>query len=107
MEALLFVAVLMSAVDSASGGGGLRAGCVEGGGASVCEALGARTESGFGTTRFAEEPGLYFALACERGGRGACERAGAWAKKSYPEYESIETDVGCMLRDNGFACEEL
>jgi TPR repeat protein len=53
-----------------------------------------------------EEPGLYFAMACEAGRAGACARAAPWAQP-YGDYEVFELDVGCMIKRSAFACEEV
>src|SRR5580704_13131260 len=78
--------------------------CLEQGEAGRCQELGERLESGKLGVRYPEEPGLYFAVACEGGAKSACARADVWAKR-YDDYEMFETDVGCMLRNNAFACE--
>jgi hypothetical protein len=80
--------------------------CLGGSRADRCEQLGDRIARGGVRALYPEEAGLYFALACEEGVARACRRAGAWASL-YPDYEALETDVGCMLRDSGFACEEV
>lgn len=55
---------------------------------------------------FPEEPGLYWALACDGGDLDACARAQPWAKR-YGDYEVFELDAGCMIAANPFACEEV
>jgi hypothetical protein len=79
--------------------------CLEGAPAS-CDRLAERLERGDEARAFPEEPGLYFALACQGGVARACVRAQAWAAP-YADYEAFETDAGCMLQGNGFACEEV
>jgi TPR repeat protein len=71
-----------------------------------CDEVGDLLERGGIPRRFQEEPGLYFALACEEGLARSCRRAQAWAAR-YPGYEALEIDVGCMIRGSGFACEEV
>lgn len=71
-----------------------------------CDRLGNLLERQKVPRRYPEEPGLYFALACEEGVARSCGRAQPWAKR-YSDYEALETDVGCMLKDNAFACEEV
>jgi TPR repeat protein len=84
----------------------LRDACVRTSNAETCDKAGDLIERGDLRSRYPEEAGLYFALACERGVARSCRRAQPWAKR-YSDYESFETDVGCMLRRNGFACEEV
>jgi TPR repeat protein len=71
-----------------------------------CDKVGDLLERGDLPRRYPEEPGLYFALACEEGLARSCPRAQAWAAR-YPDYEALEIDVGCMIRGSGFACEEV
>ncbi len=71
-----------------------------------CDRLGDLLERDKVPRHYPEEPGLYFALACEEGVARSCRRAEPWARR-YSDYEALETDVGCMLKDNAFACEEL
>jgi TPR repeat protein len=84
----------------------LSAECVYASDGKACARFGAVLEQGTLPTRFAEEPGVYFAIGCEEGSPEACARAQAWAKH-YSDYEALESDVGCMLKNNAFACEEL
>jgi TPR repeat protein len=74
--------------------------------AESCEELGRRLERGELASHFPEEAGLYFAIGCEEGSSRSCGRAQVWAKR-YSDYETFEIDVGCMLRGNAFACEEV
>lgn len=109
--ALLLVALGASGLCSAAPAakpdrGALSAACLSQRAAKDCLALGDLLETGKVRSHFPEEPGLYFALGCERGEAAACERAQPWGKR-YPDYEELEGDAGCMLRDNGFACEEV
>ncbi len=71
-----------------------------------CDELGDLLERGEVRGRYPEEAGLYFAMACEGGLARSCRRAQPWAKR-YPDYEVFEIDVGCMLKHNAFACEEI
>jgi len=80
-----------------------QAACVAGAGAR-CEQVAHWLEDGDIARQFPEEPGLYFALACEAG--RACDHAASWAK-IYGDYEIFELDVGCMIKHSGFACEEV
>ncbi len=80
--------------------------CIQTSNAESCDQVGERLERGVLARRYPEEPGLYFALACEEGLSRSCGRAQAWAAR-YPGYEALEVDVGCMLRSSAFACEEL
>ncbi len=80
--------------------------CVRASNPGSCERLGDLLERGELRSRYPEEAGLYFALACEGGLRSACSRAQPWAKR-YSDYEAFEIDVGCMLKHDAFACEEL
>jgi len=80
--------------------------CVDASDRDACTRFGAVLEQGTLPTLFAEEPGVYFALGCEEGSLEACTRAATWAKR-YSDYEALESDVGCMLKNNAFACEEL
>jgi hypothetical protein len=80
--------------------------CLGGARPASCVALADGIERGAVAARFDEEAGLYLALACEQGAVDACRRAEPWAKR-YPDYEALETDVGCMLEGNAFACEEV
>jgi TPR repeat protein len=80
--------------------------CLAKGDSASCEWLANRLARGDEPRRFPEEAGLYFALACQGGVAGACSRAQAWAEP-YADYEAFETDAGCMLRGNAFACEEV
>jgi TPR repeat protein len=84
----------------------LSAACVDASDRDACVRFGAMLEQGAAPTLFAEEPGVYFALGCEAGSLEACARAQVWAKR-YSDYEALESDVGCMLKNNAFACEEL
>jgi TPR repeat protein len=84
----------------------LSAACVDASDGAACAHFGVVLERGALPTLFAEEPGVYFALGCEEGSPEACARAQAWAKR-YSDYEALESDVGCMLKSNAFACEEL
>ncbi len=84
----------------------LRDACVTNGDRASCEELGDALERGIAAPRFPEEAGLAFSEACEAGLATACARAQPWAK-SYGDYELFELDVGCMLHDNAFACEEV
>jgi TPR repeat protein len=84
----------------------LRAACLERSQAQACERLGEELERGDVAATLPEEPGLYLALACAGGRTGACERVQPWAQR-YTDYELLELDVGCVLRNNAFACEEL
>jgi hypothetical protein len=83
----------------------LRAACARSDGSS-CERLGDEIERGKFAPRFAEEAGLAFAAACQAGRGGACERAQRWSKR-YGDSELMEVDVGCMLEENAFACQEV
>jgi TPR repeat protein len=85
---------------------GLDDACVRSGSPESCETLGALIERGELRRAYPEEAGLYFGLACEGGRSSACSRAQPWAKR-YSDYEAFEVDVGCMLKHNAFACEEL
>jgi TPR repeat protein len=80
--------------------------CVRSLNSESCDRLGDMVERGHLAARYPEEAGLYFALACEGGLARSCRRAQAWATH-YSDYETLEIDVGCMLRRNGFACEEV
>jgi hypothetical protein len=80
--------------------------CLAKGEPASCDRLAERLERGDEALRFPEEPGLYFALACQGGVARACARAQTWAEP-YADYEAFETDAGCMLEGNGFACEEV
>jgi TPR repeat protein len=80
--------------------------CVRSSNSESCDRLGEMVERGRVVARYPEEAGLYFALACEGGLVRSCRRAQAWATH-YSDYETLEIDVGCMLRRNGFACEEV
>jgi hypothetical protein len=84
----------------------LESNCLTEGDAGACERIAESLENRERPLRFAEEPGLWFALACEGGLDRACTRAEPWSKR-YPDYEVLEIDAGCMLRDNAFACEEV
>jgi TPR repeat protein len=84
----------------------LSAACLEASDRAACARFGAVLERGTLPTLFAEEPGVYFALGCEEGSLDSCARAQEWAKR-YSDYEALESDVGCMLKNNAFACEEL
>ncbi|HWZ93240.1 MAG TPA: hypothetical protein VNW92_30480 [Polyangiaceae bacterium] len=84
----------------------LSAACLEASAREACTRFGAMLEQGKVPVLFPEEPGLYFALGCEEGSREACPRAQSWAKV-YSDYEALDSDVGCMLKNNAFACEEL
>ena len=80
--------------------------CIRTSDSRSCDTLGDRLERETMPRRYPEEPGLYFALACELGLARSCVRAQPWARR-YSDYEALETDVGCMLRGNAFACEEV
>jgi TPR repeat protein len=80
------------------------AACVAGASAARCEQVARWLEDGDVATRYPEEPGLYFAMACEAG--RACASAASWAR-IYGDYEVFELDVGCMVKHSGFACEEV
>jgi len=73
--------------------------------AESCDKLGTLLVRGDLDPTYREEPGLYFGLACEDGLLPSCDKAQPWAK-AYFDYEVFETDIGCMLRNNPFACEE-
>lgn len=92
--------------SSVPAAGLLREACLERSHAEACERLGDELERGEVAARFPEEPGLFLALACEKGRADACDRAQPWARR-YADYELLDLDVGCSLRANGFACEEL
>jgi TPR repeat protein len=80
-----------------------QAACVAGA-SERCEQVARWLDDGEVARQFPEEPGLYFAMACEAG--RACARAASWAK-IYGDYEVFELDVGCMIKHSGFACEEV
>jgi TPR repeat protein len=84
----------------------LESACLKANDAEACESIAEAFEQGARAPRFAEEAGLWFALGCEAGLPTACTRAAPWSKR-YPDYEVLEIDAGCMLRDNAFACEEV
>ncbi len=80
--------------------------CIGASSGQACARFGAKLEQGSLPTLSPEEPGLYFALGCEEGSAEACARAQSWAQH-YSDYEALDSDVGCMLKNNAFACEEL
>jgi TPR repeat protein len=80
--------------------------CLDAADGAACTRFGAMLEKGELQPLFPEEPGVYFALGCQEGAADACARAQAWAK-GYSDYEALDSDVGCMLKNNPFACEEL
>jgi TPR repeat protein len=84
----------------------LASACVRDKNAASCEELASALERGALPSRFPEEPGLYWSLACEAARTHACARAADWAKR-YSDYETMEVDAGCMLQSSGFACEEV
>ena len=80
--------------------------CLSKNSGAACEQLGRAIAKGELRERFPDEAGFYFALACQDGAATACPDAQPLAKR-YPDYEDLDVDVGCMLRDNGLACEEV
>jgi TPR repeat protein len=80
--------------------------CTQASNPESCRAVGDLLERDAAARRYPEEPGLYYALGCEEGDVRSCRSAQPWARR-YSDYEALETDVGCMLKDNGFACEEV
>ncbi len=103
VAAFLLALLVPSAAEERSA---LREACVSASNAQSCDEAGDLIERGELRAGYPEEAGLYFALACERGLARSCRRAQPWARR-YSDYESFEIDVGCMLRRNGFACEEV
>ena len=101
---LLALASLVAA--GTSGREPLKEACVHGRDSQACAQLAALLEKDPTARRFDEEPGLYEQLACERGKSSECQHAAVWARR-YDDYEDFESDVGCMLLDNAFACEEV
>jgi TPR repeat protein len=85
---------------------GLSTACVNVYDGEACARFAALLERGKVRTLFPEEPGVYFALACQEGSLESCARAEPWVKV-YSDYETLERDVGCMLKNDAFACEEL
>jgi TPR repeat protein len=100
--AAIVLALAIPAVERERGA--LTDACVGRSNGESCERLGDKIERGALPALYPEEAGLYFALACEQGVARACLRASPWARR-YPDYEALETDVGCMVRGNAFACE--
>jgi TPR repeat protein len=80
--------------------------CVDASDRDACTRFGGLLERGQVPALFPEEPGVYYALGCEEGSLESCLRAQPWAMR-YSDYEALDSDVGCMLRKNAFACEEL
>jgi len=99
---LLALALLARATDRAA----LDAACLTKNNGDACEQIGRAISKHEIAKRFPDEAELYFALACQNGATHACPDAQPLAKR-YPDYEDLDVDVGCMLRDNGLACEEV
>jgi hypothetical protein len=84
----------------------LKDACVARDNARSCELLGSLLEIGTIAPLSPEEPGLYFALACDGGRKGSCMRAQSWAK-TYGDYDMLEIDVNCMVHRSASACEQV
>lgn len=84
---------------------GWRAACAKGDG-HACNRLAAALHDGHVRALVREEEGLARAASCTSGDERACEETQALAR-TYGDYEVLELDVGCILGENAFACEEV